>query len=72
MPVFTLENPRSSRLWEFAPIVDLLRDPRIHLFSFDMCQYGERHKKSTSIMTNETAFNKLQKTCSEVIFINIW
>ena len=70
--VFTLENPRSSRLWEFAPIVDLLRDPRIHLFSFDMCQYGEPHKKSTSIMTNETAFNKLQKTCSEVIFINIW
>eukprot|EP00438_Fugacium_kawagutii_P008464 Skav230206 [mRNA] locus=scaffold2443:266117:270539:+ [translate_table: standard] len=59
----TLENPRSSRLWEFAPIHDLLQDARIFLYYFDMCQYGEPHKKSTGILTNEEHFSKLQRRC---------
>eukprot|EP00438_Fugacium_kawagutii_P016242 Skav225368 [mRNA] locus=scaffold476:95907:101244:- [translate_table: standard] len=61
--IFTLENPRYSRLWEFSPILDLLQDSRVQLVHFDMCQYGEPHRKSTSILTNEDSFTKLHRKC---------
>jgi hypothetical protein len=61
---FTLENPKSSRLWEFEPLRALIGDKRIRFVHWDMCQYGEPHKKSTSILTNQGGFAMLGKVCT--------
>ena len=49
----------SSRLWEFGPIKELLRDRR-----FEMCQYGMGYKKSTLVLTTEKTFGELGKRCN--------
>ena len=61
--VFTLENPLSSRLWDFLPLQQLATDKRVGFVVFDMCQFQEPYKKPTKIMTNENRFNSLAKIC---------
>eukprot|EP00438_Fugacium_kawagutii_P017186 Skav215700 [mRNA] locus=scaffold3538:124321:127815:+ [translate_table: standard] len=60
---FSLENPLSSRLWEFLPIQQLFSDKRMYLVTLDMCQYGEAFKKPTRILTNEKLFLQLGRVC---------
>ena len=50
--VFTLENPQTSRLWEFGPIQDLFKNPKTHFFVLRMCGWGAPYKKPTGILTN--------------------
>ena len=61
--IFTLENPTSSRLWQFKPIEDLFRYRQICFITFDLCCFGKPYKKSTSIMTNEKSFSMLGQRC---------
>lgn len=61
--LFTLENPTSSRLWQFKPIEDLFRERHVCFFSFDLCRYGMPYKKRTSLMTNEPSFRELGLLC---------
>ena len=60
---FTLENPKSSRLWQFSPLAELMKDRRVGLLEWDMCQYGENYKKSTCMLTNELGFQGLAVRC---------
>ena len=60
---FTLDNPQSSRLWEFAPMLDILRDKRVNFFTTHMCAWGMPYKKPTSIMTDIVELSSLQKHC---------
>ena len=60
---FTLENPSSSRLWQFKPIEDLFQNKSICFFTFDHCRFGMPFRKRTAIMTNEKAFLSLAMSC---------
>lgn len=60
---FTLENPKTSRLWQFSPLAELMKDRRVGMLEWDMCQYGESYKKSTCLMTNELGFQSLARRC---------
>ena len=62
--MFTLENPQSSRWWEFGPIRDLFMDKRVCFFTFHMFAWGMPYKKATSFMTNVLELACLQKRCS--------
>ena len=62
---FCLENPQTSRLWEFRPVRDLVRDKRICFFTFHMCGWGMPYKKATSILTDIPSLSILQKLCSK-------
>ncbi|CAK0791446.1 unnamed protein product [Prorocentrum cordatum] len=50
--LWSLENPSSSGLWEFKPVVDLMGLPKVFKVSFHMCQYEVLHKKPTTVLTN--------------------
>lgn len=63
---FTLENPQSSRLWNFEPIAQIFTDKRVHFFTFHMCAYGTPHKKGTSILTNVAELTTLVKSSAQV------
>ena len=62
---FSLENPSSSRLWQFQPLLDIIADKRVFFVHFDMCMFGEPHRKSTSVLTNEPALIELGRQCSK-------
>ena len=61
---FSVENPRSSKIWEFEPIKALLRDPRVLFVTFDSCMYGEPHKKPTAVITNVEGLIGLSRKCN--------
>jgi len=50
--LWSIENPKSSRLWEFGPIAGLASLVGTRFVHFTMCAFGERCKKPTSILTN--------------------
>ena len=60
---FTLENPLSSRLWEFKPIQDILSHKNVFMVVFDHCCYGMPYKKSIGLMTNTPQFKTLGLRC---------
>ncbi|CAE8613579.1 unnamed protein product [Polarella glacialis] len=47
---WSIENPRSSRLWNFHPVSQSLQLPHTQWFDWDMCQYNSPHKKPTAIV----------------------
>ncbi|CAK0858852.1 unnamed protein product [Prorocentrum cordatum] len=57
--LWSLENPSSSGLWEFKPVVDLMGLPQVFKVSFHMCQYEVQHKKPTTVLTNVQALRGL-------------
>ena len=61
---FSLENPFSSRIWEFLPMQGIFKDNRCHFVRFDMCQYGMTYKKSTGLLTNAEPFKQLGRLCT--------
>ena len=60
---FSLENPFSSRIWEFLPLRGFFKDDRCHFVRFEMCQYGMKYKKSTGLLTNAVPFKQLGRLC---------
>ncbi|CAK0826815.1 unnamed protein product [Prorocentrum cordatum] len=60
--LWSLENPASSGLWEFGPIVDLMGLPEVFKVTFHMCQYEVSHKKPTTILTNMLALRGLEES----------
>lgn len=61
---FSLENPRSSRLWRFPPVAELLGWPNVSLSELHMCQFGCAYKKPTFIMSNLPCGDALSRRCS--------
>ena len=62
---FTLENPQSSRLWDFGPIKDIFKHRGVFFFTTHMCAWGSAYKKPTSILTNLEQLCRLQAKCNK-------
>lgn len=60
---WSLENPASSTLFIFQPIVDLFGLSNVGFLKWDMCRYSQPFKKSTGLLTNLPILNKLARVC---------
>ena len=60
---FALENPRTSKLFQFEPLLRALATGHWEFVDFDMCRYGEDYKKSTRIVTSFPELQKLSIKC---------
>lgn len=61
---WSIENPRTSRLWEFPAIEELLALDGASYVDFTMCGYGQPFKKPTRILTNCPALKSLACFCN--------
>eukprot|EP00438_Fugacium_kawagutii_P014873 Skav225062 [mRNA] locus=scaffold2293:21259:24786:- [translate_table: standard] len=61
---FSIENPASSRLFEFRPIVDLMGMHGVFRVTWDSCWYGAPFKKPTSLVTNMASLSQLAQNCT--------
>jgi len=64
--LFSLENPTTSRLFEFAPLVEVMKHASVQTIKFSMCMYGEPYRKNTTIITNCAELSALRKPCNHV------
>ena len=60
---WAIENPRSSRLFTFEPLVRAMQSGPCYEINFDMCSYGEVYKKETSIFSSLGKLQKLERHC---------
>ncbi|CAK0831794.1 unnamed protein product [Prorocentrum cordatum] len=56
---WSVENPRTSRLWSFDPIARLHGLADVVEVNFDMSMYGTAYRKPTRILTNLRALQSL-------------
>ncbi|CAK0791995.1 unnamed protein product, partial [Prorocentrum cordatum] len=61
---WSIENPRSSRLWDFDPVRELTDLPDVVRVCLVRCSYGASHMKPTAILTNLSALSSLAPVCS--------
>ena len=61
---WSLENPRSSRLFEVPVLEDLICGPSVFTVHLDFCQYGEPYKKPTKIVGNYEGLLCLAAKCN--------
>ena len=61
---WSLENPRSSRLFAFEPLIRAAHTGPLFEVNFDMCSYGEPFKKDTRIITSCAELQGLERHCS--------
>lgn len=61
---WSIENPRSSRLWEFPAIEELHSLGEVQFVEFTMCGYGQPYKKPTRLMTNCPELAQLSRRCT--------
>ena len=61
--LFTLENPRASALWKWAPLTAELRRSAALNVNFPQCQYGTPYKKPATLAASSHAFDTLTRTC---------
>lgn len=60
---FALENPRTSKLFHFEPLLRALSTGHWEYVDLDMCRYGEDYRKSTRIVTSFHELQKLSRKC---------
>lgn len=60
---WSIENPRSSRLWEFPAILNVMSLQGVHCVDFPMCAYKQNFKKPTRILTNCPELLELHREC---------
>ena len=60
---WSLENPKSSKLWSFPPVSALGSLPGTCVIDCDFCRFGSAHKKPTRLLTNRHALVGLSKLC---------
>jgi hypothetical protein len=60
---WSLENPRSSRLFELPFLQRLLCQSGVYRVDLDFCMYGESYKKPTTIFTNVEGLQILAAAC---------
>ena len=56
-----IENPASSRLWLAKPMTKIIRTA--YVLQLDFCQYAERWRKRTQIVTSCASLMALSKLC---------
>lgn len=60
---YAIENPRTSKLFQFEPLVAAIGTGQNFNVDFDMCQYGECYKKPTRIVTSAKWLAALSNKC---------
>ncbi len=60
---WTIENPATSRLFEFRPVLELSGLPNVIWFKWDMCRYNQPSRKSTGMLTNLTNLKVSARNC---------
>ena len=60
---WSIENPTSSRLWDFPSVQELCGIPGVFFVHFVMCSYGDACKRPTSVLTNCQALKGLESDC---------
>ena len=60
---FVLENPRTSRLWVFEPIMEILSDSHVSVVEFHACGFEGTFKKPTRLFGTLQGLEKLSKKC---------
>jgi hypothetical protein len=50
--LWSVENPKTSLLWEFDPMLELRLSTGAQFVEFDQCMYGGMYRKSTRVLTN--------------------
>lgn len=64
--LWSIENPKSSRLWEFPLIEVLFAHTGVGYVDFDMCGYGTGYRKPTRILASFQQLQGLQRHCSHL------
>ena len=59
---YAVENPDSSRIWLTKPMQRIIDDSIA--VTFDFCQYGERWRKRTMVITDVRELADLERLCS--------
>jgi len=60
----SIENPGTSMLWHVESVQKFIVANSLSFVALDMCQFGAAFKKFTKILTNVSAFSKLNKRCT--------
>ena len=60
---WTLEQPFSSLMWLFKPMLDCMTRHCVAYVYVDVCWFGAPWKKPTSIATNFAPLSSLSRTC---------
>ena len=61
---FSIENPLTSRLWDFEPVRELFRHRDSRFIRWDMCGFSTSYKKPTALLTNMPNLSGLARTCT--------
>ena len=61
---WSLENPRSSRLFDVPVLHSILRQDGVFQIHLDFCMFGEKYKKPTAIFTNISQLRSLARQCT--------
>jgi hypothetical protein len=60
---WSVENPKTSLLWEFEPMLELRLSSGAEFVDFDQCMYGGIYRKSTRVLTNCKQLSGLSTFC---------
>lgn len=60
---FSVENPLTSRLWDFQPLQSIFKNKNSYFIRWDMCRFGTAYKKPTAILTNLQSLTGLSCLC---------
>lgn len=60
---YAVENPRSSKLFAFRPLVEAFCSGPHYFIDFDMCKYGEKYQKPTRLVTSVPWLKPLSQRC---------
>lgn len=60
---FSVENPLTSRLWDFQPLQSIFKNKNTLFVRWDMCRYGTAYKKPTALLTNLHSLSGLSCLC---------
>lgn len=61
---WSIEKPRSSKLWQFELVATLASLPGAFVVDLDMCDFGAEFKKPTRIVTNLPHLRSLGHRCT--------
>lgn len=61
---YVLENPRSSKLFMFEPLVTSICQGPNRAVDFEMCQFGEPYQKRTRVVTSVDWLDALARRCN--------
>ena len=60
---WSIENPQSSRIWEFPMFDALYGMSDLHIIDLDLCRYGMDYQKPTRLLTTVPELLKLSMRC---------